>query len=150
MLKLYHTDSHFCADPHGIILPARPLARIETDDPAEALRLTQHGVATDRPWFANPDPRLLVLIRSTSVGDVLERADGSRLIVGPTGFRPYPTASPSRPLVQLAQVRHLLQTMRDHHPPQSRNGVQQLQAARKLLDEALQTLQQERAGPTTR
>lgn len=144
VIKLYHTASHFTADPNQIVLPARPLARIETDDPEVVFHLTQHGVATDRPWFANPDPRLLVLIRSTSVGDVLERADGARLIVAPTGFRPYPTDSPTDPLAQLAHVRALLQTVQTHHPPQSRHGAQQLQAARELLQEAMQRLQQAR------
>ena len=59
-------------------------AIVDTDEPAEAFRATQH---VDAPWFVHPAVITVVHSRSTSVGDVLATGDGRLLAVMPAGFR---------------------------------------------------------------
>jgi hypothetical protein len=59
-------------------------AIVDTDDPEQAYRLTQH---VDADWYGYPAVTAVVRSRSTSVGDVLETADGRLLLVASFGFR---------------------------------------------------------------
>ena len=58
-------------------------AIVDTDDPAEAFRVTQH---IDNVWHNSPGVITVVRSRSTSVGDVLATGDGRLLAVMPAGF----------------------------------------------------------------
>ena len=67
-------------------------AIVDTDEPAEAFRATQH---VTRPWHENPAVTTVVRSRSTSVGDVLATGDGRLLAVMPAGFRELDRALPA-------------------------------------------------------
>jgi hypothetical protein len=59
-------------------------AIVATDDSEQAYHLTQH---VDADWYGHPAVTAVVRSRSTSVGDVLETADGRLLLVASFGFR---------------------------------------------------------------
>src|SRR5690606_32599798 len=59
-------------------------AIVDTDDPEQAYRLTQH---VDADWYAHPAVTAVVRSRSTSIGDVLETEEGRLLLVASFGFR---------------------------------------------------------------
>jgi hypothetical protein len=64
-------------------------ARVDTDDPDEAFRLTQH---IDEPWYDNPEcheephPETGQRHRSTSAGDVVVTPDGKHWRCEPVGW----------------------------------------------------------------
>jgi hypothetical protein len=102
-IRIYHNPSFldYWGDHAGIVLPEAPIASVTVPEdalPHQALswsyRQTQH---LERPWWHNAG--VLLHVRSTSVGDVLETADGRRFVVESVGFQPYdsPTGESARP-----------------------------------------------------
>lgn len=93
----YDRESH-----NTLVIPHRPVARVETDDLEQAFRLTQHR---RNSWFTNPD--VTVMLRSTSVGDILSQ-NGDLFVVESAGFSDLQREAPDRDgLVQEAyQVAH--------------------------------------------
>lgn len=102
-IRIYHNPNFldYQGDHAAIVLPDAPIATVtvvETSAPDHALAhsfaATQH---LERPWWENPD--ICLHVRSTSVGDVLETADGRRFVVESMGFQPYdsPTGESARP-----------------------------------------------------
>jgi hypothetical protein len=92
-IRIYHNPNFldYQGDHAAIVLPDAPIATVtvaETSAPDHALAhsfaATQH---LERPWWENPD--ICLHVRSTSVGDVLETADGYRFVVEAAGFQPY-------------------------------------------------------------
>jgi hypothetical protein len=103
IIKVYHNPDFldYQGDHAGIVLPEAPIASVTVSEdalPHQALswsyRQTQH---LERPWWHNAG--VLLHVRSTSVGDVLETADGRRFVVESIGFNPYdsPTGESARP-----------------------------------------------------
>jgi hypothetical protein len=93
VIKVYHNPNFvdYRGDHAGIVLPDAPIASVTVPEdalPHQALswsyRQTQH---LERPWWHNAG--VLLHVRSTSVGDVLETADGRRFVVESMGFQPY-------------------------------------------------------------
>jgi hypothetical protein len=104
IIKVYHNPNFldYRGDHAGIVLPDAPIASVTVPEdalPHQALswsyRQTQH---LERPWWENP--AIYLHVRSTSVGDVLETADGRRFVVESMGFQPYdaPDGQSQRPL----------------------------------------------------
>jgi hypothetical protein len=93
IIKDYHNPDFldYQDDHAGIVLPDAPIASVTVPEdalPHQALswsyRQTQH---LERPWWHNAG--VLLHVRSTSVGDVLESQDGRRFVVESIGFKPY-------------------------------------------------------------
>lgn len=88
-IHVYH-NPHFPdfanrAGPETLDLHSLYLAAIvDTDDPAQAYRLTQH---VDGAGYDQPAVTVVARSRFTSVGDVLATAGGRLLLVAPFGFR---------------------------------------------------------------
>lgn len=88
-IHVYHNPSFLdCNQSAGS--PSPDLARlylaaiVDTDDPEQAYHLTQH---VDGDWYGYPAVTTVVRSRSTSIGDVLETADGRLLLRASFGFR---------------------------------------------------------------
>jgi hypothetical protein len=93
VIKVYHNPNFldYQGDRAGVVLPDVPIASVTVPEdalPHQVLpwsyRQTQH---LERPWWHNAG--VLLHVRSTSVGDVLETADGRRFVIEPMGFQPY-------------------------------------------------------------
>jgi hypothetical protein len=93
IIKVCHNPNFldYRGDHAGIVLPDAPIASVTVPEdalPHQALswsyRQTQH---LERSWWHNAG--VLLHVRSTSVGDVLETADGRRFVVESIGFKPY-------------------------------------------------------------
>ena len=127
VIKIYHNPNFLDYRGHhtGIVPPTRPVATVEVPEetPIEqaleiAYRHTQHLDDVDGGWWNRED--VMLHVRSTSVGDVLEActksrspersrrgsrsdAQGNLFVVESVGFRPYrPRAI--RPYHQLAEA----------------------------------------------
>ena len=97
-IRVYHNPHFLDRFGEGVLtcidLACLYLAAIvDTDEPAEAFRATQHLSA---PWFDHPAVTTVVRSRSTSVGDVLATGDGRLLSVMPAGFRELDCTLPAR------------------------------------------------------
>ena len=128
VIKVYHNPNFldYRGQHTGIVLPLRPVATVEVPEetPIEqaleiAYRQTQHLDDVDGGWWNRED--VMLHVRSTSVGDVLEacaerlneversRSDeqGNLFVVESMGFRPYQPRA-IRPYHWLAEVYRLL------------------------------------------
>ncbi|MCI0731795.1 MAG: hypothetical protein L0332_34445 [Chloroflexi bacterium] len=126
-IKIYHNPNFldYRGQHTGIVPPIRPVATVEVPEetPIEqaleiAYRQTQHLDDVDGGWWNRED--VMLHVRSTSVGDVLEActesgrsvrrrsdAQGNLFVVESMGFRPYhPKAI--RPYHRLAEAYRLL------------------------------------------
>lgn len=99
--KLFH-NPHFLLysfqpDQHRLVVPSRPVASIQVDleskqSPlAQVYALSQH--VQTYPWFFNE--RVVLHVRSTSVGDVIQAPDGQWYVVESFGFQPLATGEPA-------------------------------------------------------
>lgn len=96
----------------GIVPPIRPVATVEVPEetPIEqaleiAYRQTQHLDDVDGGWWNRK--RVMLHVRSTSVGDVLADEQGNLFVVESVGFRPYQPRA-IRPYHRLAEAYRLL------------------------------------------
>lgn len=97
MIKIYHFDHEACKDrdfsyevfagkkvPHFNKYNYHLVAVAETEDLDRAYYLTNH---IDKDWTTNYHVTAVNgKHRSTSIGDVLVKADGTRFCVAPVGF----------------------------------------------------------------
>lgn len=130
-IKIYHNPNFldYRGQHTGIVPPIRPVATVEVPEetPIEqaleiAYRQTQHLDDVDGGWWNRED--VMLHVRSTSVGDVLEactesrspersrwasRSDvqGNLFVVESVGFRPYQPRA-IRPYHRLAEAYRLL------------------------------------------
>lgn len=135
-IKVYHNPRFLdYRDNHNnIVPPMRPVAIVQVADdvPADealetAYRQTQHLDDVPGGWWNREGVALLV--RSTSVGDMLEDEAGHRFVVENLGFKPY------RPDVvtnahPLAHAYQLLDTALEQ---QSQSGLSLTRQARDIL-----------------
>jgi hypothetical protein len=93
IIRIYHNPNFldYQGDHAAIVLPHAPIASVTLPadiSPDQALSWsfgrTQH---LEHHWWSNRG--VLLHVRSTSVGDVLENADGRRFVVESAGFQPY-------------------------------------------------------------
>ena len=126
-IKVYHNPNFLNYRGHhtGIVPPIRPVATVEVPEetPIEqaleiAYRQTQHLDDVDGGWWNRED--VMLHVRSTSVGDVLEActesghsvrrrndAQSNLFVVESMGFRPYQPKA-IRPYHRLAEAYRLL------------------------------------------
>lgn len=88
MIKVWHNDRTFSADrDKPAVWPEHftHVADVATGEPGEAYELT-NSITNDWKLNHGVTPLAWVPVRSTSVGDVMELADGTLLLVKGIGF----------------------------------------------------------------
>lgn len=99
--KLYH-NPHFLSyglqpDHSRIVIPQQPVASIQVDPSSPRPPLEQVYAASQHldgtPWFCGR--HILLHVRSTSAGDVIQAPDGQFHVVESLGFKPLQPSWPT-------------------------------------------------------